>query len=140
MAQANINGQAFSFVDIRLTIMAQELFSCKNVVAKETQEKTNNPGNQPQPVSRGRGKKEYEASFDLSLKDVLKLKRLVLSGKLTDLPIGECLIFLDNGVEQYEILLPFFEFTEDGLEIADGDTEAMRTYPGIMSDIVFTEL
>lgn len=138
--QALINEQAFSFVDARVTIGGLELYSVTNIVAKETQEKMNNYGNQPQPQSRGRGKKEYECSFDLSLKDVLKLKRLIPSGKLTDMPATTCIIFLDNGFNQYEVVLPAFEFMEDGLEFADGDTEARRTYPGIMSDIVFTEL
>lgn len=140
MGQANINGQAFSFVDAQLTIAGVELFSATQIVAKETQEKTNNYGNQPEPQSRGRGKKEYEASFDLDLKDVLKLKRLAPGGKLTNLPMSTCIIFLNNGVDQLEIVLPNFEFTEDGIEFGDGDTEARRTYPGIMSDIVFTDL
>jgi hypothetical protein len=140
MGKANINGQEFSFVDSKLTIAGVELFSATTITAKEKQEKTNNYGNQPQPVSRGRGKKEYEASFDLALKDVLKLKRLSATGKLTDLPASNAIIFLDNGTDKYEIVLPYFEFSEDGLDIKDGDTEARTTYPGIMSDIIFTDL
>ena len=140
MGKANINGNAYSFVDAKITIAGIELFSATNIVAKLTQDKTNNYGNQPEPQSRGRGKKVYESSFDFSLKDIQKLKALIPSQNLTDLPVSTCVIFLDNGTDQYEITLPFFEFSEDGLEMSDGDTEARKTYAGIMSDIIFQQL
>lgn len=138
MGQSLINGQAWSFVDSRITAWGVEMYSATQITATEKQDKTNNYANQTSPVSRGRGKKEYEANFDFALKDTLKLRKLSPTQKLTDLPPTTCLIFLDNGIDTKEFTLPFFEFLEDGLEFGDGDTEARRSYPGIMSDIIIT--
>lgn len=136
MGQALINGQAFSFVDAKITAWGVEMHSATQITANEKQEKVNNYGNQTDPVTRGRGKKEYEANFDFALKDTLKLRKLSLTKKLTDLPPTTLLIFLDNGIDTKEFALPFFEFLEDGLDFGDGDTEARKSHPGIMSGII----
>lgn len=140
MGQANINGNSFSFVDAKVTIFGIELFSVSQITATGSQDKVNNYGNQPEPQSRGRGKIEYEASFDCSYKEMRKLKKLAPGGKLTKLPPTSCVIFLDNGTDKQEIVLPTFEFKDDGLEFGDGDPEARRSYPAIMSDIIETQI
>lgn len=137
---ALILGQEYSFVDAKLTVLGIELFSCSNIKAIETQEKTNNYGMQARPVSRGRGKKEFEVSFDLSLKDVERLKVLLPGLNLTDIPAGVASVILNNGINKHRIDLIAFEFSSDGIEFADGDTEARRTYDGICADIIMTKL
>lgn len=138
---ANILGQAYSFADAKVTIAGIECFSVSNIVATNTQTKTNNYGSSPRPVSRGRGKKEYEASFDLSLKDTERIKAIIPTGDLTDLPATTAIILLDNGVDgKHQFTLPFFEFGDDGIETTQDDTEAKRTYSGIMSDLISVKL
>jgi len=135
-----ILGQSYSFTDLKLTIMGIELFSCSSVTAKETQEKTNNYGSQAKPVSRGRGKKEYEVSLDLQLKDTERLKSLIPGGSLNDMPPSAAILLLDNGTNKHQFSLLAFEFAEDGLEIAIDDTESRKSYAGICSDIVSVKL
>lgn len=137
---ALILGQEYSFVDAKFTVFGIELFSCSNFVATETQEKTNNYGMQGRPVSRGRGKKEYECSVDLSLKDVERLKALTPLLNLTDIPFGFATLTLDNGVNKHQIILTAFEFKSDGIEISSDDTEARRTYEAICADIEMLKL
>ena len=138
---ALINGQSYSFVDAKVTILGVELFSASNIVATETQVKGNNYGSGNRPMSRGRGKKEYEVSFDFSLKDVERLKVLSATGMLTDLPVGTASILLDNGVDaKHRFDLIGFEFGGDGLEIALDDTEARRTYDCMCADIISQKL
>lgn len=135
-----INGVSYSFTDIKLTVAGQELFSVSNVVAKVTQEKTNNYGSGSKPVSRGKGKKEFETSLELSLKDVQKLQVLSPTGLLIDLPMSSAIVLLDNGTDKTRIVMTFFEFNDDGLEAAADDTEMRRTYGGICADIIITKL
>ena len=135
-----INGKSYSFSDLKLTIAGQELFSASNVVGKVTQAKTNNYGSGNKPVSRGRGKKEFETSFELSLKDVEKLQTLSPTGLLVDLPMTSAILLLDNGTDKKEIVFSFFEFADDGIETSMDDTEMKRTYDGTCADIIINKL
>lgn len=135
-----ILGQSYSFTDLKLTVLGVELFSCTNLVATENQEKTNNYGSQAKPVSRGRGKKEYEVSLDLQLKDVERIKSLIPGGSLNDMPSATLKALLDNGTNKHEFTLIAFEFAADGIEIAGDDTEARKTYAGICADLISNKL
>jgi hypothetical protein len=139
MAQntALINGQEFSFVDWSVQIGGVEIFGCTNIVATETQEKTNNYGLGAKPTSRGRGKKEYEVTFDMELKDKRRIATaLSASGSLNDVPAVPVVILGDNGVNKHRITLTAFEFSSSGVEVAEDDTRTSRSYPGICADIV----
>ena len=138
--QALILGQEYSFVDGKLIIAGVELFSCTTLKIVEKQTKTNNAGNSDRPVSRGRGLKEYEISFDLSLKDIERLKILSTTGMLTDLPMTQAIWLLNNGVNKHETIATGFEFQSDGIEMATGDTESRRTFDGICGAIESTIL
>jgi len=140
MNKCMINGTSYSYKDAKLTIAGLEMFSVSNLKATVTQEKTNNYGAGANPVSRGRGKKEYDVSFELSLKDVEKLQLVSPTGLLVDFPMSNAIILLDNGIDKKEILLTFFEFNDDGIETALDDTEMKRTYAGICADLIITRL
>jgi len=141
MPQANILGQAYSFADAKLTVAGIELFSVSNIVMTVTQEKANNYGQGSKPVSRGRATKQYEASFDLSLKDTERLRAIIPTSDLTDLPATAAILLLDNGIDgKHEFTATFFEFTDDGIEATQDDTEMKRTFGGIMSDLISRKL
>lgn len=135
-----INGQSYSFTDLKLTILGVELFSCTQLTAKENQEKTNNYGSQSKPVSRGRKKKEYEVSLDLQLKDVERIKSLIPGGSLNDMPPNLAKALLDNGTNKHEVALSAFEFATDGIEMALDDSEARMSYTGICADVIMNKL
>jgi len=133
---AIVNGQEYSFVDLKATFLGIEIFSLKDITAKETQEKTNNYGNGTYPVSRGRGKKETEFSCSLGLKDRERLQALSITGLLTDLPIGTLTLLLDNGINKHKFTLVAFEFGSDGIEMSDGDTESRMTITGVFGQLI----
>jgi len=135
-----INGTAYSYKDAKLTIAGLEMFSVSNIKATVTQEKTNNYGAGANPVSRGRGKKEYDTSFELSLKDVEKLQLISPTGLLIDMPMTNAIVLLDNGFDKKEIVMSYFEFKDDGIEAGLDDTEMKRTYAGICADLIINKL
>jgi len=138
---ANILGQEYSFVDATFTVLGTEMFSLSAFTATEAQAKVNNYGSSNKPVSRGRGKKEYTVSVDLSHKDVERIKAIIPGGSLNDMPAGVATLILDNGVDsKVSFTLLAFEFASDGIEIAMDDTEARRSYDCICSDIIYVKL
>ncbi len=135
--QVLVNGKAFSASDITISISGITVASVSALTATVSQEKTNNKGFSDEPVSRGRATKEYEASIDLSYTDALKLRNLSPTGGLLEVPNFEMLAVLDNAVNVSRIRVRNCEFTDDGIEVADGDTEVKRTYNLIVAGIDF---
>lgn len=133
--QVLINGKAFSAADISLLVAGINLASISALTITESQEKTNNKGFSDEPTSRGRAGKEYECSMDIAYKDVIKLRNLSPTGSLLDLPMFEILGILDNGIDISRIRVKNCEFTNDGLEVSEGDTEIKRTFDLIIAGI-----
>jgi len=137
MAQVLINGKAFSAVDISVIIAGLPVASVTSLTATVTQEKTNNAGLSDEPVSRGRGVKAYECSIDLAYKDVQALRNLSPTLSLIEIPMFEVLVLMDNNVNFARIRVRNAEFTDDGIEVADGDTEVKRTYNLVVAGMDF---
>ena len=133
--QVLINGKAFSAADMSILVAGISLASISSLTITETQEKTNNKGFSDEPVSRGRSGKEYECSMDIAYKDVIKLRNLTPTGSLLDVPMFEILGILDNGSDISRIRVKSCEFTNDGLEVSEGDTEIKRTFDLIIAGI-----
>jgi hypothetical protein len=74
MAVNLINGQAYDFTQIQVTIGGVSIVSASAVTYTETQEKVNNYGQGNEPVSRGHGIKERTGSIDISMTDIEVLR------------------------------------------------------------------
>lgn len=135
MAQVLVNGKSFSSADIVVVVNGIEVASVSNLSILETANKVNNPGFSREPVSRGRVANEYTCSIEMSYKDVLKLRNLVATRRLTDLPLFEVLAVMNNGIDVTRIRARNAEFLEDGIEVAEGDGEVKREYPIIIAGI-----
>lgn len=133
--QVLVNGKAYSAADISVLVAGIALASISALTIKETQEKVNNKGFSDQPVSRGRGTKEYECSMDIAYKDVIKLQNLSPTGSLLDLPMFQILAILDNGEGVARIRVKNAEFTTDSIEVGEGDTEIKQTFDLIIAGI-----
>ena len=139
MAQALINGNAFSYGNITIKAYGRTLNSCSSIELTTEQEKVNNYGLGFNPVSRGRGNKEYSGNFELAMKDIIPLQDLAqaFGGSLVDLPITEDVtITLDNGTDVVNYKLNGFEFTNDVLGASDGDTETKSTINFIYAGVI----
>jgi len=133
--QVLINGKAFSAADITVEVAGITVASVSDLKVTVTQEKKNNKGFSDEPVSRGRGTKEYEGSIDLAYTDALKLRNLSPTGDLVGIPTFEILAVLDNAVNISRIRVKNVEFMDDGIEVSTDDTEVKRTYGIIIAGI-----
>lgn len=137
MSQVLINGKAFSAADVQVIINNVVVAEVQNLSVITRATKANNYGLGPNPTSRGRGNDEYECTIEMAYKDALKLKNLVASRNLVDLPMFDVLAVLDNGQSVSRVRARNAEFNEDGLEVAQGDTNITREYPLIIAGVDF---
>lgn len=100
--------------------------------------KTNNYGKGSKPVSRGRGKKEFDGSIKLEQKEVQAIIAMLPRGKdLTDIaPFDITVAFSDDGVLITTHKLKACEFLEDPFEANSGDTSIEMEIPLIIGDII----
>ena len=140
---AFINGIAYSYSNIAITLAGVQLATATSIEYKETQEKVNQYGLGEEPYGRGRGVKEYSGSLELSLGEAQKLREAVKkmkpesSGSLTDLPPFDIIVSFDNGEKLITHRLLFCEFTEDGVSGSQGDTELKYSLPIVIGKIIF---
>ena len=140
---ALINGVAYSYSHIGITLAGMELVSASSINYEESQEKTNNYGLGAEPISRGYGTKEYTASVELTLGEaqILRDKAKELNptgnGSLVDLPPFDIIVTFDNGVEFITHSLISCEFTKDGFSGSTGDTELKESFDLIVAAIRF---
>lgn len=133
MAEVNntplINGEAYDFASVVCNILGVPVMSISAINYATKQEKVNNYGAGKYPVSRGRGVKEYEASLDIAMEDIEKLREVAPNGDLTDIPPFDITVsFLKEGANTTHVLKAC-EFTEDGVDASQGDTEIKKGFP-----------
>jgi len=135
MAQNLVNGRSYSYVDIKFNILGVEVPSVSSINYTGSQEKTNNKGASNEPVSRGKGAKDYEGSFDLSMNDIEALRDVAPFRDLLDLAAFDIVIVFGHPDNVRTHVLKNVEFTDDGVEAADGDTDIKRTFAVIIGKI-----
>lgn len=135
MGQVLVNGKSFSAADITVVVAGIDIASVSTLNIVETADKQNNYGFSPQPTSRGRGFDEYTCAVEMAYKDVQKLRNIVPTRRLIDLPPFDVLAVFDNGEQVARIRARNAEFMEDGVEVAGGDPEVKREYPLIIAGV-----
>ena len=103
----------------------------------EEQEKTNNFGAGNRPVSRGHAAIEASGSIDISMNDVEALRNVAPDGSLLQIPSFDVQVTFTNeqGVQTH--VLKNCEFTTDGMEGTQGDTDLVRSFDLVMSHIKY---
>jgi len=139
MAKELINGRAYDFSQIQATVLGVPLQSINEINYVTTQEKTNNMGAGVNPVSRGHAGKEPEASIGISMNDVEALRDVAQDGDLLNLPTFDIVItFLHpESARVITHVLKNAEFTDDGVEGAQGDTDLNRTFALTISHVKY---
>ncbi len=136
MAVPLINGIAYSSAVVTATILGISVAGITAVSYEEKQEKTNNYGLGSQPVSRGYGKTEFEASITLYLEEVFAIKKANGNRSLTTIaPFEIQIAYLPpNGIAVVETL-KYVEFTNDVRDFGEGDTSIPVELPLIIAGI-----
>ncbi len=111
-----INRRAYSFATIRIAMLGNNsVIGCSAISYTAKQEKSNGYGQGGKPVSRLRGKTEYEGSITLDQAEIRAI--LVAAGVSTLLEVQpfNLIISFSEGTEPVITdTLEYVEFTEDG--------------------------
>ncbi len=140
MAQPLINSRAYDWASISLQLLGQTIFGVTAISYGHKQEKTNNYGAGVNPVSRGYGKREPEASITLEMKEVERIQAAVQQaqpgGSLLDIkpfPVVVSYVTPENALITHT--LHHCEFTENKRDIKTGDASIEVELPLVISHI-----
>jgi hypothetical protein len=140
MASTLINGTSYSWAQITINIQGTPLYGVTAISYSETQEKTNNYGQGSNPTSRGRGRKEYEASMTIRLGELEALRNSIASRNLVDIPVFDVTVaFIPKGSDSNVPVvhtLKNAEFLSDSVDVTEGDTSIEVDTPLIISEII----
>ena len=137
MALPLINGKAYDFVLITAVVLGVPLPSISNINYIEEQEKTNNFGLGNRPVSRGQGAIDASGSFDISMNDIEALRDAAPNGSLLQIPAFDIIVVYGNPQKPVTHVLKNVEFTNDGVEASQGDTDIKRTFDIVISHVKY---
>ena len=134
---ALINGQAYDYTQIIMSVLGVPVAGVTSINYTEEQEKTNNFGAGNRPVSRGRGAIEASGSIELSMNEIEALRDAAPSGSMLKIPPFEITIVYLNLQKVVTHKLKNVEFTNDGVETSQGDTDIRRTFDIVMSGVKY---
>ena len=131
-----INGVEYGWSSIVFELFGVPVQGITAISYKKKQTKTNNYGAGDEPVSRGYGKKEYDASIEILRSEWTKI--IAASPSQDPLTIGWFPISITYGNSLADITtdtLQGVEFLEDPFDAKEGDTKLLVKLPLIISDI-----
>lgn len=132
-----INGRAYDYTQITAVVLGVPLAAISAISYVTTQDKTNNFGTGNQPVSRGRGAKDTTGSLEISMNDTEAIRDAVANGDLLDIPPFDIVIVFGNIQKPVTHVLKNVEFSNDGVESTQGDTDLKRTFDITVSHIKY---
>lgn len=140
MAVPLINGRAYDFANITLSILGVPLPGIGSISYSEEQTKENNFGTGNYAVSRGRGAVNASGSIDIPMEDVEKLRNAVPTRRLLDIPVFDIVVVFGNIGNTPRIhVLKNCEFTTDGMEASQGDTQLVRSFDLVLSHVEYKQ-
>jgi hypothetical protein len=134
MAKTLVNGVEYSWVDVRIRIGATEIVGLTSLTYNTKQEKANIYGTGEQPVSRGKGSKEYEGSMSLLMSELELLRAVATDGDVTNLaPFDLQVTYAPTGdpTKLTNHTLQNCEFMENPNGGSQGDTSLPQDVPFI---------
>lgn len=131
-----INGVSYSWSSIQFVLFGVPVIGIVDIEYKKKQTKTNNYGAGQDPVSRGYGKNEYEASIEIYLDE---WRNIINAAPSNDpLSIGWFdiqVIYGNNMASATRDILQAVEFLEDPFNAKEGDTKLTVKLPLILAGI-----
>lgn len=131
-----VNGINYSWGNIAIAMFKVPITQITEITYKVKQEMVNNYGQGNQPVSRGFGKVEYEASIEIYQDLWQQIKRSAPNGDPFQFdPFDITMVLGGTRVSPLKVTLQFCQFLEDGFEAKTGDTSLMVKIPLIIAGI-----
>ena len=137
MATVLQNGRAYDFGQVIVNILGVPVVGVSSISYTMEQEKTNNFGQGYNPVSRGKGAKNASASIEISMNDVEAIRDVAPAGDLTEIPAFDIVVTYLNDQKPVTHVLKSCEFTDDGVETSQGDTDIRRTFNLVVATITY---
>ena len=137
MAQPLINGRAYDYVDIQLSMFGGQINGISEINYTQEQEKTNNFGTGVYPVSRGRAGRDTTGSIGLSMNEVEALREAAPGGNILDFAPFDVVIVFGNVQAPQTHVVKNVEFTNDGVETSQGDTTINRVFTFVASHVLY---
>jgi len=137
MATPLVNGINYSWASIKVVLFGVPVVGITKISYNAKQKKENNYGAGTEPVSRGYGNTEYEASIELYMDE---WKRIIAASPnrnpLAIPPFDIQVLYGSNAIAPDQIdVLKSCEFLENPLDASQGDTKLMVTIPLIIAGI-----
>lgn len=131
-----INGVNYSWINATIPIFGVPLIGITKFMVKRSQVKENNYGRGAEPVSRGYGRKEYEASITVYFDELAKIIAANGGQDITDIPPFDFPIVLSGtSVGFKKIVVKSAEFTQSLIDSSEGDTKILVELPLIIGGI-----
>lgn len=133
-----VNGVNYSWGHVTAIIFGVPIIGITEVKFKKTQAKENNYGRGFDVVSRGYGNKEYEGSIKLYRDELQRIINASPNKDVTDIPPFTITVVFGNnisGVQAQTVVLKFAEFTQDIMEVSQGDTKILCEMPIVFAGI-----
>jgi len=134
---ALINGRAYDYTQIIITVLDVPLSGVKSINYTAEQPKENNMGTGNKPVSRGRGAINPSGSLEISMNDIEAIRDVAPQGNLLLIEPFDIIVTFGNPQKVVNHVLKDVEFTNDGVETTQGDTDIARTFDIVISDIEY---
>jgi hypothetical protein len=133
---ALVNGVSYSWVHINFILYGVPVKGITKITWKKKSDKVNNYGAGPDPVSRGYGRNEYEASIELYREEWQRIidispNKDPLSIPPQDVPV----VFGGSRVTAKTVVLQAVELLEDAFEANEGDTSLKISVPLIIAGV-----
>jgi hypothetical protein len=136
MAAPLVNGTAYSWVHITLVLFGIPVKGITKISYKRKKEKTNNYGAGEEPVSRGIGRVEYDASIEIYREEWQRvIDASPLKDPLSIPPFDIPVVFGGSRVTAQTDILLACEFLEDAFESNEGDTSIKITLPLVIAGV-----
>ena len=132
-----VNGRAYDFAQIVVTILGVPLAGVSAISYAEEQEKTNNFGQGNRPVSRGQGAIDASGSITISMNDVEALRDVAPDGSLLKIPAFDIVVTYLNAQKVVSHVMKNCEFLNDGVEADQGTTNIERAFDLVVSDVKY---
>lgn len=137
MATPLVNGINYSWASIKLVLFGVRVVGITKISYNAKQKKENHYGAGTEPVSRGYGNTEYEASVELYMEE---WKQIIAASPnrnpLAIPPFDIQVLYGSNAIAPDQIdVLKSCEFLENPLDASQGDTKLMVTIPLIIAGI-----
>jgi hypothetical protein len=132
-----INGRLYGWADLVIVIMGVVVSGVTAVSWKRKRVKENRYGAGAQPVGRGYGNIEYEASITLHVDEIAAIEAAIPSGHLDDaLPFNIVISYQPETGPIKTETLKFAEFTENARDWKQGDTASEVELPLIIGKVI----